>query len=122
MRIINANAVRDRSHENFFTRKFIIRKFLHTKISRSTVVTHILSWITRCLALITTNGGLSLRELSHPTQLLPSGGRYDMISFLTNILQCFIPISILTFSPIFKYTVDHVARLESQCFHEISVS
>ena len=36
---INANAVRGRSYENFFTRKFIIRKFLYTKISRSTVLT-----------------------------------------------------------------------------------
>ena len=34
---INANAVRGRSYENFFTQKFIIRKFLYTKISRSTV-------------------------------------------------------------------------------------
>ena len=38
MRTINANAVRGRSYENFFTRKFIIRKFLYTKISRSTVI------------------------------------------------------------------------------------
>ena len=34
---IIANAVRGRSYENFFTQKFIIRKFLYTKISRSTV-------------------------------------------------------------------------------------
>ena len=34
---ISANAVRGRSYENFFTQKFIIRKFIYTKISRSTV-------------------------------------------------------------------------------------
>ena len=34
---INANTVRGCSYENFFTRKFIIRKFLYTKIFRSTV-------------------------------------------------------------------------------------
>ena len=34
---INANAARGHSYENFFTRKFIIRKSLYTKISRSTV-------------------------------------------------------------------------------------
>ena len=34
---INANAVRGRSYEKFFTRKFIIQKFPYTKISRSTV-------------------------------------------------------------------------------------
>ena len=34
---ININVVRDCSYENFFTRKFIIQKFLDTKISRSTV-------------------------------------------------------------------------------------
>ena len=33
----NANVVRGRSYEKFFTQKFIIRKFLYTKISRSTV-------------------------------------------------------------------------------------
>ena len=33
----NANAVRDRSYEKIFTRKFIIQKFPYTKISRSTV-------------------------------------------------------------------------------------
>ena len=32
-----ANAVRGRSYKNYFTRKFIIQKFLYTKISRSTV-------------------------------------------------------------------------------------
>ena len=32
-----ADAVRGRSYENFFTRIFIVRKFLYTKISRSTV-------------------------------------------------------------------------------------
>ena len=35
---IIANAVRGHSYENFFTQKFIIRKFLCTKISRSTVL------------------------------------------------------------------------------------
>ena len=35
---INASAVRGRSYENFITRKFTIRKFLYTKISRSTVL------------------------------------------------------------------------------------
>ena len=34
---INANTVRGRSYEKNFTRKFIIQKFLHMKISRSTV-------------------------------------------------------------------------------------
>ena len=34
---INDNTVRDRSYENFLTRKFIIRKFLCMKISRSMV-------------------------------------------------------------------------------------
>ena len=38
MHTINPNAVRGCSYEKFFTRKFIIRKFLCTKISRSTVV------------------------------------------------------------------------------------
>ena len=37
MHTINDNAVRGRSYENFLTRKFIIRNFLYTKISRSTV-------------------------------------------------------------------------------------
>ena len=36
---INLNAVRGRSHKHFFTRKFIIQKFLYTKISRSMVCT-----------------------------------------------------------------------------------
>ena len=35
---INANVVRGHSYEILFTRKFIIRKFLYTKISKSTVV------------------------------------------------------------------------------------
>ena len=35
-RTSNINAVRGRSYEIFFTRKFTIRKFLYTKISRST--------------------------------------------------------------------------------------
>ena len=39
VRTINANAVRGRAYEIFFTRKFIIQKFLYTKISRSTVIT-----------------------------------------------------------------------------------
>ena len=34
MRAINANTVRGCSYENYFTRKFLIRKFLNTKISR----------------------------------------------------------------------------------------
>ena len=34
---INANVVRGRSCENFFAQKFIIRKLLYMKISRSTV-------------------------------------------------------------------------------------
>ena len=38
MHTINANAVRGRSYEKFFTQKCIIRKFLYTKISRSAVV------------------------------------------------------------------------------------
>ena len=36
---INANAVRGRSYEILLTQKFIIQKFLYTKISRSTVCT-----------------------------------------------------------------------------------
>ena len=35
---INTNVVRGRSYENFYTRKFIVRKFLYIKISRSTVL------------------------------------------------------------------------------------
>ena len=37
MQNIDTNAVRGHSYENFFARKFIIRKFLYTKISRSKV-------------------------------------------------------------------------------------
>ena len=38
MRTTNINVVRGRSYENFYTRKFIIRKFVDTKISRPTVL------------------------------------------------------------------------------------
>ena len=38
MPTISTNTVRGRSYKKIFTRKFIIRKFLYTKISRSTVV------------------------------------------------------------------------------------
>ena len=37
MRTTNVNMVRGCSYENFYTQKFIMRKFLNTKISRSTV-------------------------------------------------------------------------------------
>ena len=40
---IDANVVRGRSNEKFFTRKFIIRRFLYMKISRSTVIYEVLS-------------------------------------------------------------------------------
>ena len=35
--IINVNVVRGRFYETFYTQKFIIRKFVDMKISRSTV-------------------------------------------------------------------------------------
>ena len=41
MRTVNVNVVRGRSHKDFQTQKFIIRKFPNTKISRSTVLSGI---------------------------------------------------------------------------------
>ena len=41
MRTISANVERGCSYKNFFTRKFIVRKFLYTKISRSTIIINI---------------------------------------------------------------------------------